>query len=192
MHLAYLQRKDNLSKMAEVQELGQRDKREESITIPGSEISRVIQSVEGDGLTYHTFEDIGRYTVFPEQHHKRMFPDKMFFGNYEKDEFQYNETFGIMCREEGLRITNDLARLRLPHERKVDYQQILALETGSAVKEAVLKDEERFFAVQQDFSLYLLDYINKGISQEPIEYQQSVRRLFQSPAVFDALVSILV
>jgi hypothetical protein len=52
-----------------------------------------------------------------------------------------------MCREEGLRITNDLARLRLPHERKVDYKQILSLETGSAVKEAVLKDEESFFAV---------------------------------------------
>lgn len=170
VHLAYLQRKDNLSRLSEVQELGQRDKREESITIPGSEISRVIQSVEGDGLSFHTFEDIGRYTVFPEQHHKRMFPEKM-FGNYEADEFQYNETFGLMCREEGLRITNDLARLRLPHERKVDYQQILALETGTAVKEAVLKDEERFFAVQQDFSLYLLDYINKGINNEPIEYQ---------------------
>ena len=103
-------------------------------------------SVEGDGLKYHTFEDIGRYTVFPEKHHKRMFPEK-FFGNYEKDEFEYNQTFGIMCREEGLRITNDLARLRLPHERKIDYKQILGLETGSAVKEAVLKDEESFFAV---------------------------------------------
>ncbi len=83
-----------------------------------------------------------------------------------------------MCREEGIRITNDLARLRLPHERKVDYKQILGLETGSAVKEAVLKDEESFFAVQQDFSLYLLDYINKQISLEPVEYQQSVRRFF--------------
>jgi len=53
-----------------------------------------------------------------------------------------------MCREEGLRLTNDLARLRLPHERKVDYKQIISLENGTAVKEAVLKDEESFFAVQ--------------------------------------------
>jgi hypothetical protein len=30
----------------------------------------------------------------------------------------------------------------------VDYNQILELETGAAVKEAILKDEERFFAVQ--------------------------------------------
>ena len=75
-----------------------------------------------------------------------------------------------MCREEGLRITNDLARLRLPHERKIDYKQILGLETGSAIKEAVLKDEESFFAVQQDFSLYVLDYINKEISTKPLEY----------------------
>ena len=78
---AYLQRKDNLAKMAEAQELGQRERREESMTIPAEEISRVIMSVEGDGLKYHTFEDIGRYTVFPQQHMKRMYPDK-FFGNY--------------------------------------------------------------------------------------------------------------
>jgi hypothetical protein len=26
-----------------------------------------------------------------------------------------------MCREEGLRLTNELARLTLPHERKIDY-----------------------------------------------------------------------
>lgn len=72
--------------MAEPQELGQREQREESLTIPASEIGRVIMSAEGDGLSYHTFEDIGRYTVFPKQHHKRMFPGKM-FGNYENDEY---------------------------------------------------------------------------------------------------------
>ena len=129
--------------------------------------------------------------MFPKQHWQRMFPGKM-FGNYENDEYQYNDTFGIMTREEGLRITNELARQRLPNERKVDYEQILGLENGTAVKEAVLKDEERFFAVQQDFSLYLLDYMNKEIAGEPLEYQQNVKRLLQSPAVFDGLVSILV
>lgn len=36
------------------------------------------------------------------------------------------------------------------------------------------------------------DYINKTIAEEPLEYQQNVRRLFQSPSVFDGLVSILV
>ena len=78
-------------------------------------------SAEGDGLSYHTFEDIGRYTVFPKQHHERMFPDEEFFGNYHADEYTYNNTLGIMTREEGLRITNELSRMRLPKERKVDY-----------------------------------------------------------------------
>jgi hypothetical protein len=78
-------------------------------------------TVEGDGLSYHNFEDIGRYTVFPETHYKRMFPDSNFFGNYQRDEFQFNQTFGIMTREEGLRITNELSRLRLPKDRKIDY-----------------------------------------------------------------------
>jgi hypothetical protein len=50
-----------------------------------------------------------------------MFPDSNFFGNYQRDEFQFNQTFGIMTREEGLRITNELSRLRLPKDRKIDY-----------------------------------------------------------------------
>jgi hypothetical protein len=33
-----------------------------------------------------------------------------------------------MTREEGLRITNDLARLTLPHERKLEYNQIIGFE----------------------------------------------------------------
>lgn len=118
-----MQRKDNLAKQSEVvsNEMGQREKREESLSLPSDEIAKVIMSVEGDGLSFHTFEDIGRYTVFPKTHWQRMYPEGQFFGNYQADEFTYNDTFGIMTREEGLRITNDLARLRLPGDRKVDY-----------------------------------------------------------------------
>jgi hypothetical protein len=36
------------------------------------------------------------------------------FGKYLEKEYAYNETYGIMCREEGLRVTNELARLTLP------------------------------------------------------------------------------
>lgn len=58
-----------------------------------------------------------------------MFPSK-FFGQYENDEFSDTETFGIMCREEGLRITNELARLTLPHERSVKYNEIIGYENS--------------------------------------------------------------
>lgn len=78
-------------------------------------------TIEGDGISYHTFEDVGRYTVFPDPMFKRMFPSKA-FGNLEKDEYAINRTYGVMAREEGLRITNELARLTLPHERKMDYK----------------------------------------------------------------------
>lgn len=143
-------------------------------------------SVEGDGLTYHTFEDIGRYTVFPDRHWKRMFPTKV-YGNFEQDELAFNETFGIMTREEGLRLTNDLARLTLPHERNIDYLKILYFE-NSEVKEDIVKDEQKFIAIQQDFSNDLLDYIHA----QPNEYHQELKKLFQSPAVFDGFVTILV
>ena len=77
-------------------------------------------SIDGSGLSYHTFEDIGRYTIYPEKMFKRMFPSKA-FGNFEKDEYEMNKTYGNMTREEGLRITNDLSRLTLPSERNINY-----------------------------------------------------------------------
>lgn len=102
-------------------------------------------SAEGDGLSYHTFEDIGRYTVFQENHWRRMFPTHM-YGTFEKTEYQRNKTFGVMTREEGLRITNELSRLSLPHERNFDYLALLSFE-NTEVKEEVLKDDSKFTAV---------------------------------------------
>ena len=71
---AYYQRKDNLAKMTENEDVGKPEKKPTQITIPASELGRVIPNVDGEGLSYHTFEDIGLYTVFPTQHWKRMFP----------------------------------------------------------------------------------------------------------------------
>ncbi len=40
-----------------------------------------------------------------------------------------------MTREEGLRLTNDLARLTLPSERKFDYLALLSFENSEVKKE---------------------------------------------------------
>jgi len=61
-----------------------------------------------------------------------MFPSDV-FGQYMQFEYDFNKTFGIMCREEGLRITNDLARIRIPSERHIDYSKIMKL-SNSEVK----------------------------------------------------------
>jgi hypothetical protein len=71
---AYLQRKDNLARMSEVKDLGQVEKKEETMKISAEEMKQVVMSVEGDGISSHTFEDIGRYTIFPDRQFKRMFP----------------------------------------------------------------------------------------------------------------------
>ena len=60
---------------------------------------------------------------------KRMFPSVM-FGRYKEDEWQHRELFGLQTREEGLRITNDLARLTLPKDRKVDYALISRMDNS--------------------------------------------------------------
>ena len=89
---------------------------------------------------------------------KRMLPNVM-FGRYREDEYSISGSYGIQTREEGLRITNDLSRLTLPKERNIDYGKIARMQNVQ-VKEEILQDEVNFVAVTQDFSLFLLDYID--------------------------------
>lgn len=109
-------------------------------------IPEVIQSDDGRGLNQHTFQDIGRFTVFPESHWKRMFPSES-FGRIEEDTFKWNNTRGIMTREESLKLVHELGKLTLPSERNVDYGEIAHSFSNRQVKEEVLHDEHGFAAV---------------------------------------------
>ena len=62
---AYYQRKDNLAKIPEKEDPGNPDARRADQDNAHDEYGKVIQSIHGDGLTYHTYQDIGRYTIFP-------------------------------------------------------------------------------------------------------------------------------
>jgi len=87
-----------------------------------------------------------------------MFPSVM-FGRYEKEEYAPSKTFGIQTREDALRITNDMARLTLPKDRKIDYASIARMD-NSAAKELV-QDEQSYVALYQDFALNLIDISNE-------------------------------
>jgi hypothetical protein len=119
---AYTLRRHRLSKMPEeadlLTEAAEKTKKRKT---QQSDISNTITSFDGSGIRYHTYGNIGKYTVFPAQYRSRLFPSKV-FGRIEINETKYNNTLGIMCREQGLRITNDLARLTLPSERSVNYE----------------------------------------------------------------------
>ena len=65
-----------------------------------------------------------------------------------------------MTREEGLRLTNDLQRLTIPSERNVKYTNIARNFSNYDVKEEVITEQTSYVAIQQDFSLDLLDYID--------------------------------
>jgi hypothetical protein len=87
----------------------------------------------------HSYADIGCYTIFPEAHFKRMFPTKA-FGLIKEEDYARNKTYGIMCREEGLRITNELHRLRVPAERNIPYSEIAGW-SNAQVKDEILTDD---------------------------------------------------
>ena len=122
---------------------------------PINEINNTIRTIDGSGIRYHTFSDIGTYTVFPAQMSKRLFPSKV-YGKIESDEVKNTGTLGIMCREQGLRITSDLARMTLPKDRNIDYPRLAHEMTSSEmVKLELLTDENSYTALVQDFSLSL-------------------------------------
>lgn len=97
--------------------------------MPLERLKKLILSIDGTGFTKQTYSDIGRYIVFPEDRFSRIFPRKP-FGMLKEDDFDRNNTWGIMCREEGLRITNDLHRLTLPSERNLPYPQLASWSNG--------------------------------------------------------------
>ena len=94
---------------------------------------------EGEGLSYHTVADIGRYTVFPENQWRRMFRRRG-FGHLEEQDAKKTHVYGLMTREEGLRLTNDMQRLTLPSERNVDYAKIAREFSNYDVKEDVITE----------------------------------------------------
>lgn len=93
----------------------------------------------GEGLKYHSFEDIGRYTVFPENHWRRMFRRRG-FGFIEKIDYDRNQTFGLMTREEGVRLANDFHRLTIPSQRDVNYHKIATDFSNYDAKEDVITE----------------------------------------------------
>jgi len=149
-----------------------------------SDILSTITSIDGSGIRYHTYSDIGRYTVFPAQYRNRLFPTRV-YGRIEEMETKFNDTLGIMCREQGLRITNDLARLTLPADRKVNYDSIARDMTSSEVKRDLLSDEHSYTALVQDITLALHDYIHKS------ERKNELRKFFLPPGVFDGVINVL-
>jgi hypothetical protein len=94
---------------------------------------------EGEGLSYHTLGDIGRYTLFPENHWRRMFRRRS-FGYFEEQDSKRTGAYGIMTREEGIRLTNDLQRLTIPTGRNVDYSKIAREFSNYDVKEDVITE----------------------------------------------------
>jgi len=58
-----------------------------------------------------------------------MFPSKA-FGKVEETDYSRNNTFGVMTREEGLRLTNELGRMTVPEERNIDYKEMIGMGTA--------------------------------------------------------------
>lgn len=63
---AYVMRRHRLSKQPEEDMLGDGSKRKSKTKkMKQKDISRTIASVDGTGIRFQNFSDIGRYTVFP-------------------------------------------------------------------------------------------------------------------------------
>lgn len=111
------------------------------------ELRDTIYSNEGKGMSYHTYDTIGKYTLFPKAHWKRMFPRDS-CGQFDKIDFKHSGVYGIMCTEESLKLTYDLSRKTLPSQRKIDYEYLIRNDVDT---KELIKDEQTFVHMYQDF-----------------------------------------
>ena len=120
-----MMRRHNLSKQKEAADMFDSSRRDEDNTrkIHASTIRHALSSMDGDGINYHNYSDIGRFTRFPKSYRERIFPSTA-YGRIDITDVEKTGTLAVMARDESIRITNDMHRLTLPHQRKVDYMKI--------------------------------------------------------------------
>mmetsp|Transcript_20791 Transcript_20791/g.24416 ORF Transcript_20791/g.24416 Transcript_20791/m.24416 type:complete len:224 (+) Transcript_20791:321-992(+) len=187
LHDAYIMRRHRLSRMPEEADMlsESRENEPKPKRIDPHEITKTIKTIDGTGIRYHDYSDIGKYTVFPAQYKNRVFPSGA-YGRIEQDDVAVTRTLGVMCREQGLRITNELARMTLPQDRDVEYGRIAHEMTNTQVRQDLLSDDVVYTALVQDMALALHDYIIKH------ERKNELKKFFLAPGVFDGLVNVLV
>lgn len=73
-------------------------------------------------------EQVGTFTVWENEQYDKMFPAQ--FGRFKEEERDYHGFSGIMCKEEALRLTSDLARRGLKSQRDIDFEHLLTRTTA--------------------------------------------------------------
>jgi len=76
LHDAYMMRRHRLSRMPEEADMLSESKGSapRGRRIDAGEIAKTIKTIDGTGIRYHDYGDIGKYTVFPAQYKQRLFP----------------------------------------------------------------------------------------------------------------------
>ena len=149
-------------------------------TIDFTQMMSLYTSIDGKGLSYNSYDDIGRYIHFPKADVEELFPFK-YYGKY-KTELDRTGLYSIMIREEGLKLANSFSNVSLPGERNFDYAAII---NNTFQFKSELKNEQVFFMFFQEFSYSLLKYLEKINNNEAY-------RLFKNVDVFDGLITLLV
>lgn len=145
-------------------------------------IKDMFSSVNGSGLINHSYDDIAKYTYFPNKLKDELFPFGC-YGDYMKLEFEKTKLFSIMCREEGLKLANTFANIQTHEERleKIDFEAILNKKFN--FKEEI-KNFNTFSLFYQEIAYSLLKVLD---SFNNYEYNY----LFLNAGIFDGLVTVL-
>ena len=176
----YKLRKHKVYGIKELQLEDQAAEQVEQQAMDVSQIMNLFSSNDGKGLSFHSVDEIGRYTLFPMSHSKENFPSGA-YGNY-YEEYKKTNLFSIMCREEGLKLANTFSNITLPSERNVDFEAII---NNRYHFKSELKKEEVFFMFFQEFSTSVLKYLEKTNNKEAY-------KILANADVFDGLITVLV
>lgn len=102
---AYRQRRENLRRVPDTisKVAAQPEERQNQIMV--KDLQKSILDFEGEGFSYHTYDSLGKFTVFPDKIWKEKFPTWTYLDQMHQKSFVY----GLMCKEEGLKLTYELS-----------------------------------------------------------------------------------
>ena len=141
----------------------------------------IINDYDNNHFNNHTYASIGKYSIVPFMEVNKCFPDNG-FGKFQNDDYPQENIFGVMCREEGIRITNLLKMIKTDDDLNLPLKEIF--ENKVNFKEE-LKNLDVFSLYFQHFSHYLNDVLNDLPNK-------SHKYLFTNTDVFDSLVLMFV
>lgn len=129
-------------------------------------------------LNEQSFYDVGYYTQFLPEDMDKYFKHDC-FGYYKQHEYYGTQKFGVLIREESIKIVDALKRVQ--KGMQVDWSKVMSM--GKEEQREFVDDENHYIHLFEELSNYVYELV------KPLRGNESFKRTWGSSVVSDTLVN---